>query len=832
MSSENLAADDGVARRLDDSTRFRVALRALIVCLASFAGAQFDTWLRFPEIGTGVLFPPYAVLTAALLVSRPKNWIIYLVAASVGTYLPHVSGGAPASFIMLAYLANSARALVAAFAIKKLDATPGRFDSLRALGWFLLFAVFVAPSLAAFIGAGAVMLHGKSDDFWLAWRQWMLSNALTGLTMLPILLMALRYLAKPVMPKRGRIVEGALLAIGLCAVATWVFDSASGNMIARLYWPLPFLLWAAVRFGPGTTSAALACMSGQTIWGALHGRGPFILQHSPTENLLELQLFLIAVWLPLLLLSALIEQEAQTRKALHESRQQYRSIVEDQTELICRYRPDGTCAFANGAYCRFVQRTETDLIGRDLREIDPFIQIRLSGSLPREDPVATRQTSVERPSSIVFHQWRDRAFFDDRGNVVEYQSVGRDVTELVRAAEERRELEVQKQTARALREENRRKDEFLAILGHELRNPLAPLAVAPSLLRTLPTRDALVDQVSEVIERQVRQLSRIVNDLLDVSRFAQGRISLQPDALDLKSLVERAIEAERSMIEARKLTLTITGFGVRLIGDAVRLQQVATNLLHNAAKYTGAGGRIDVHVTREEDCAVLTVRDNGIGIHADMLERVFDLFTQSGGSREHTRSGLGIGLTVVKRIVEMHGGSVEARSGGLGQGTQLCVRLPALPLDSVEPVRELGASMKQARPSIARVRILIVDDNAEAADMLASLLRAQHEVHVAYDGESGLHKVEEVAPDLILVDLAMPKIDGLTLAQKIRERFDTPPPLLIAVTGFGQEEDRRRTSAIGFDYHIVKPLEPSTLMALVEEAAAKASVRAARALAG
>jgi len=374
-------------------------------------------------------------------------------------------------------------------------------------------------------------------------------------------------------------------------------------------------------------------------------------------------------------------------------------------------------------------------------------------------------------------------------------------------------------TSRKLAEEEleqagRRKDEFLAMLGHELRNPLAPIGMAVEIMRKRPPADASIVWARDIIARQLRQLTRLVDDLLDVSRINRGKVTLLLTPLDLRGVVAHAVETSRPLIESagHELTTHVPSHPVWVRGDGVRLGQVLTNLLNNAAKYTPAGGRIRLTVEQRGSQVILTVADNGFGLPAEMLERVFDLFWQFE-SRGDARGGLGIGLTLVKRLVELQGGDVEARSAGRGQGSEFIVRLPALEAQAKPAAHP---SPDATREPLIRRRILVVDDNVDAAQTLAQVLQLQdQEVSVAHDGDAALQMARVMQPEIVFLDLGLPKINGLEVARRLRTRASIQPLLLIATTGFGHEEDRRRTAEAGFDHHLVKPIDPQELQSLL-----------------
>jgi signal transduction histidine kinase/DNA-binding response OmpR family regulator len=370
-----------------------------------------------------------------------------------------------------------------------------------------------------------------------------------------------------------------------------------------------------------------------------------------------------------------------------------------------------------------------------------------------------------------------------------------------------------------LQKADRQKVDFLSMLAHELRNPLAPISNAVQLLRLQTADDTKLQWSSDVIDRQVGQLVRLVDDLLDVSRITSGKIRLQRQTIDLTDAVNHAVEASQPLIQERnhRLSVVLPARSVWIDGDKARIMQVITNLLNNAAKYTEDGGQIQVALRMEGSSASVSVRDSGLGIPPDLLQSVFDLFTQVDQSLDRSSGGLGIGLTLVRRLVEMHGGTVSAESPGVGRGSTFTVRLPTCSAPATER-RETAAPQLVARPNGAWLpRVLIVDDNADAADTLASLLRLTgHPVQVAYDGRAGLKLAQEFEPDAVLLDIGLPELDGYTVAARLREAEATQNALLIAVTGYGQPKDEERSRQAGIDLHLVKPIEFHSLRPLLQ----------------
>ena len=368
----------------------------------------------------------------------------------------------------------------------------------------------------------------------------------------------------------------------------------------------------------------------------------------------------------------------------------------------------------------------------------------------------------------------------------------------------------------ALKEADRHKDEFLAVLAHELRNPLAPIRNAVEIMRRSALTDPQLAWSRDVIERQVKHLTRLVDDLLDVSRITRGNINLSREPVAITTIVARAIETIQPLIaeQRHELTVDMPEESLEVEGDLTRLTQVLGNLLNNAAKYTDPGGAIAVSVQRVATDVELRVRDNGIGIPPELLPRLFQLFTQVDGAAHRAQGGLGIGLALVRQLIQMHGGSVTAYSQGPGHGSEFLIRLPL----RVRGFRD--SSVKADAPTANAPRrghrILLADDNRDALDSLATLLQCDgHEVHTASDGAEALEVAAACHPDVMLLDIGMPKMDGYEVAKRIRAEPWGKHAVLIALTGWGQDEDRRRSREVGFDTHLVKPLDPEALSTLL-----------------
>jgi signal transduction histidine kinase len=379
----------------------------------------------------------------------------------------------------------------------------------------------------------------------------------------------------------------------------------------------------------------------------------------------------------------------------------------------------------------------------------------------------------------------------------------------------------------ALQEADRNKDEFLAMLAHELRNPLAPIQNALQLMRLKPSAPQS-QWAQEVIQRQLACLTRLVDDLLDVSRITRGKITLTREPLDAATLITRAVETVQPLIQERghELMLHVPQESLRINGDPTRLTQALSNVLGNAAKYTDRGGRIELSCSHHAGEVEIRVRDNGVGIPAELLPRIFELFTQLDRSSGHSPSGLGIGLALVRRLVEMHGGSVSARSEGTGTGSEFIIRLPLLTASVTSGADQPASSARTDgydEQTVPR-RILVADDNADALESLATVLRLRgHEVYCAPDGARALETATRHMPEVALLDIGMPLLDGYEVARRIRAQNWGKAITLVAVTGWGQEADRRRSQEAGFDTHLVKPLDLEKLSALLAHLPGEAS---------
>jgi PAS domain S-box-containing protein len=502
-----------------------------------------------------------------------------------------------------------------------------------------------------------------------------------------------------------------------------------------------------------------------------------------------------------------VTQQRLAEAALREARQHMAAIVESSVDAIVGLDLEGRInAWNRGAESIFGYARE-EMVGRHITTIVPpelhneeqeiIARVRSGKRVEHYETVRVAKHGARLDISLTVSPVRD-----SHGTIIGISKVSRDIT-------------ARKAAQRELAEEARRKDEFLAILAHELRNPLAPIRYALSIAKQ-PNRSA--DQqhrAEEVIGRQVEHMARLLDDLLDVSRIARGHVELRKKWVDLTAIVGAAIDSTRPVIDQKQHTLTVDlpREPLRLEADPVRVTQILVNLLTNAAKYTDRGGQIQLRAWREGDMIAFAVRDNGIGIAPAMIPRLFTLFTQAKPALQRSEGGLGVGLALVKGFVEMHGGSVQARSEGNNQGSEFIVRLPVGAPQTDADAIEAGHA---AQPS-QRLRVLVADDNADAAQTCAMLMQMWgHDVRMAHDGAEAVTVAEAFKPDVAILDIGMPHLNGYQAAKQMRDAAWSRNLTLIAVTGWGQDDDKQRAMDAGFDHHLTKPVDPSVLQPVLE----------------
>jgi PAS domain S-box-containing protein len=520
-----------------------------------------------------------------------------------------------------------------------------------------------------------------------------------------------------------------------------------------------------------------------------------------------------------------LTERRQTEEQLRQSEQRLRLLLESiQDHAIFMLDPAGLVTTWNSGAERVTRYQANEIIGKHFSTFyaaeavqarHPQHELEVAAATGRYEEEGWR---IRKDGSAFWANVVISAIRDQQQQLLGFAKITRDLTERRNTARE--------QTARLAAEEaNRAKDEFLAMLGHELRNPLAPTLTALQLLKL--RRGAGVSREHQIIERQIRHMVRLVDDLLDVSRITRGTIELKKERVELRETIARAIEIASPLIEERRhqLDVDVPAGDIVLYADGIRLAQVFANLLTNAAKYTDPGGHIRLLVRAEGGEIVAEVHDDGIGISPELLPRVFDTFVQAPQSAARSAGGLGIGLSLVRSFVQRHGGSVGATSPGPGRGSCFVVRLPlpeAQPIKGRAEPRDGGAP----RPSKPSLRVLVVDDNEDALVVTAEVLRMTgHDVRTATSGQGALDLVRDFMPDVAILDVGLPGMDGYELGERLRRIFSSAPPRLIAMTGYGQGSDRERSGRAGFDLHLVKPVDIEVLMRSVDAARASASAQ-------
>lgn len=507
-------------------------------------------------------------------------------------------------------------------------------------------------------------------------------------------------------------------------------------------------------------------------------------------------------------------------------RRVYDTILSNTPDLAYVFDPQHRFTYVNEGLLKMWGKTWDEAIGKTCLELDYEPWHAEMHNREIDQVIATGQPlRGEVPFTGTFgrriYDYIMVPVFGENGEVEAVAGTTRDITD-------RQEMEA------ALRETDRRKDEFLATLAHELRNPLAPIRSGLEIIRRIGSDKEKYEETLSIIERQTKQIIHLVDDLLDISRITRGKINLRKERINLKTAIEMALETSQGLIDEAKneLTVTFPYKPIYIYADLTRIAQIFLNILNNAAKYSHPGGRISLTASKEGSEAIIRIKDTGLGIPQEMISKIFDIFGQIATPDQQAQGGLGIGLSVVKKLVEMHNGTVEVFSEGRDKGSEFIVRLPLAAeqsesLPAAQPVEENILQIAQMKmldngttinpqSQAGRHRILVVDDNTDAAEMLETLLSFEgHTIRTAFDGKTGIEIAREFQPDICLLDIGLPEMNGYELARRLREFL--PRVLLISVSGWGQEEDRRRSREAGFDYHLVKPVDLDDVLKLIQQ---------------
>jgi PAS domain S-box-containing protein len=795
-------------------------LVALGVAVLYVAAARLGLALALQAPQVSAVWPPTGLALVALLRFGPRA----IPGIFLGALFANATAAEPLLVAAGIAIGNTLEAIVGTAILRRLGfeyrvARPR--DALALLTAALASPVLSATIGIACLGAGRVQPSGSLAGLW---RVWWLGDALGALIVAPLLLTWMHRWAFS--RRKGWPVEAAALFAGLVAVALLTFSDRS-PALALEYLVFPFLIWGGLRFGPPATATVTAVTYAVAVWGTHNGLGPFA-GSGPEGGLIPLQLFMGVVAMTGLLFGAIADQHRQARESAQLSERRLvlalsaaRMGVWDWDVATGDVKWSGELeplhGLPRGGFAGTYEAFRALIHPDDRERVESAIRKSVEARTPYEEEFRILGADgVERWTDA-----RGQVVEDEAGRPIRMVGVGIDVSR-----QKRLEEELRRQTEE-MREADRRKDEFLAMLSHELRNPLAPILHAVDLLRHDDPRLAV--KARDIIGRQSEHLTRLVDDLLDVSRITRGTVRLNRRAVALKDVVEAAIDTWRHLIAQRRQVLSVEMPAQPLLveADPTRLAQVVANLLHNAAKFTPEGGRIAVTAAEEDGRIALTVRDDGAGIAPAYLERIFELFAQGPPSLDRPQGGLGLGLTLARRLAELHGGTVEAASGGVGHGSEFTVRLPIAPASAesgIAPQEVAAPDGRGARDTGPGRRVLVVDDNADAREALRYLLEEDgHDVRSAGDGPSALEEARSFQPDVVLLDIGLPGMDGYEVARALRAHPGGERALIVAVSGYGQAEDRARSRAAGFDQHLLKPVPPDRLLEIVKRPVPKAS---------
>jgi len=829
-----------------------VGLVAIAACY--FGAAKVGLSLAFLAEQVTVVWPPSGIALAILLIFGYRLWPGLFVGAFLANWATHE----PPLVAFGIAVGNTLEAVLGAWLLRHGVGFSNSLDRLRDVLALIGLAAGVSTTVSATIGVTSLCLGGVQSwaDYATLWWLWWLGDATGDLIVAPAVL---TWLSGPRLTwQPRRLAEALALVVGLGVIGVLIFGGpppARSNPLA--YTIFPFVVWAAVRFEQRGVATVVPLALAVAVVCTMNGLGPFA-GGTLQQSLIHLHLYMGVVAVTALFLGAAVAERrmAERRRAVGYAATAV--LVEAQSlpeaaprllRVICeRLDWDVGALWSVDRKAEVVRCVE---VWHDSRTPVPEFEAATRGrafapwtGLPGRvwssgQPTwiadVTRDANFPRAEVAVRAGLHGALGFPillgpQVLGVIEFfsrriQQPDADLLNMLAAIGgqvglciERRRLEEElRGRADQLADADRRKDEFLAMLAHELRNPLAPIRNALHILKMPSTDAATVHQAKEMMGRQVQSLVRLVDDLLDVSRIMRGKIELRRERIDLATAVARAIETATPAIQngRHELTVSLPPEPLPVDADLIRLAQAIANLLHNAAKYTEPGGRIALTAERDDDTAVVRVRDSGIGIGPEMLPRIFGLFVQADRALNRSQGGMGIGLTLVRTLVELHGGSVHASSDGPGTGSEFIIRLPALPRAAADPSSD-GKVAGNKAPSPPRRRVLVVDDNVDAAESLAVLLRlAGQDVRVRHDGAAALDAARADRPDVIFLDIGMPGMDGYEVARRLRGDPALRGAVLVALTGWGQEEDRRRSREAGFDHHIVKPVEPDAVQSLL-----------------
>lgn len=777
---------------------------ALVAFTATFGAAILG--LAFVHRGLAAIWPAAGVVVGLWLITSPRLRAPVVVGIAFGLFASNLAGGRSLGLNLMFVVANLAEAWLLAALLERVAGLPARLETLPQAAWFIV-AVAGTVTVGGAIGSAIlVAIPQVGFDYLQNWSLWVRSRGLGMLTVAPAVI-AFGTMTRPALVQAWRQRRSIAPALGAAAIVTFLLVSVEHRpnellaMLVLLALVYPLVLVIAARSEPAWTYAALLLITLSVVWRLGHGGGIF------GENVIAAQAFLFVSSLWALTLAVVMHQQRLARINAQDSERRMRDAIaagrgftfdyDPRRDYVRRADPDHILApFNEESGSSFFGR----LLGEDRQRLMDIVM-----SLNPANPSYEATYGSTRPDGkVVWLEERGVGEFDDAGRLVRLQGLTMDVTA-------RREAE------ETLREADRRKDRFIATLAHELRNPLAPIRIAADLLGSNRAGSAEVDWARRVIRRQVGHMARLLDDLLDVARITRSKLEIRKQVVHLDSVIETAVEVARPLLDARRqrLRVDLPRPVPTLEADPLRLAQVISNLLTNAAKYSDEGAEVVLSARTRDTRLEIKVRDNGIGIPADALPSIFKMFAQVEGTAARSEGGLGIGLSLVKGLVELHGGTITAHSDGPGKGSEFVIDLPCLP-PADESAGEFTATERSADGRGRR--LLVVDDNRDAADSLAMLLGLDgYEVSTAYTGQEALAAANSTRPEVCILDLGLPDLSGYEVAQHLRRTPGLESVRLIALTGWGQDEHRQRALEAGFDHHLTKPVDPEQLGRLLQQ---------------
>jgi PAS domain S-box-containing protein len=802
----------------------RSFVEVIVVVVIYFCAARLGLSLAFLQNNVSSVWPATGFAIAATL------WLGYRAAAGVliGTIL--VSLGTGVSFATGAGIGvgNTLEALTAAFLLRRFVASDRIFDRAQDVLKFVVIAPILSTIVSATTGNLSLCLGGASPwgKFGSLWVTWWSGDAVGALVVAPLLLTSVEFRSQNWSVKRWA--EAVSLLVLLSLVASIVFRALlhpgfPNYPLAHL--TTPFLMWAAFRFGPSGSAAALAVLSAIATWGTTRGLGPFA-QQDRNEALLLLQAFIAAVAVTVLVVAAIITE----RRTAQGTIAFLASIVESTDDAVIGKARDGTIVSWNRGAERIYGYTADEAIGRSISIVIPPDRAdelaRLVRPPSKGQPVEQYDTQrVRKDGRIIDVSLTISPIVDSSGKISGTSTVARDVSGRKQAEREREQLLVMERKARELAEAaNRLKSDFLGIVSHELRSPLNAILGWTNLLRRGTLDDRSTARALETVERSAQSQAKMIEDLLDVSRMIGGKVKLDIRPVCLGSVIAAAVQAIAPAAADKRIALEISldEDAIVVAGDSNRLEQVVSNLLTNAVKFTPMGGRIQVLLRRADGLAEIRVSDNGEGIDPEFLPHVFDRFRQADSSYTRRHSGLGLGLSIVWQLVESHRGSVEATSSGPGQGATFTVKLPLTAECGTELHLEGSQMSVGDAPGLEGVRVLVVDDDPETVEVIRATLEL-HEacVRTAESACEALRVLEQWTPEVIISDIGMPNEDGYSLMSKVRIAKEGTAISAVALTGYAGLEDADRAREAGYEMHLSKPIAPDDLVQVVGRLARK-----------